>query len=209
MPEKPAWLRPHGVPWRRGLGQPVYANPWIEVTEFAATAPTGNPATYGLVSFKNLAIAILPVHEDGTVELVGQHRFPCGDYTWEIPEGGGPRDRDPLDSARRELAEETGLAAGDWREILRVQLSNSVTDELAIGYLATGLQPSRDGHVADDTEALARARAPFAEVLAAVMAGQILDVLTVAMVLKASHMAQEGSLPSALARAMMGSGTGR
>ena len=204
MSEKPAWLQPHGIPWRRGAARAIYANPWIEVTEFAATAPTGNPATYGLVSFKNLAIAILPVHADGTVELVGQHRLPCADYSWEIPEGGGLRDRDPLESARRELAEETGLAARDWREILRTQLSNSVTDELAIGYLATGLEASTDDHAADDTEALARARVPFREVLGAVMAGQILDVLTVAMVLKASHMAQEGSLPPALARAIMG-----
>lgn len=209
MPEKPAWLRPHGIPWRRGRARPIYTNAWIEVTEFAATAPTGNPATYGLVSFKNLAIAILPIHDDGTVELVGQHRFPCADYSWEIPEGGGPRDRDPLESARRELAEETGLAARDWREILRVQMSNSVTDELAIGYLATGLEASTEAHATDDTEALARIRAPFVEILAAVMAGQILDVLTVAMVLKASHMAQQGALPPPLARAIMDPGTGR
>lgn len=204
MSDKSAWLKPHGASWRRGPETAIYANPWIEVREFAATAPTGNPATYGLVSFRNLAIAILPVHDDGTVELVGQHRFPFGDYSWEIPEGGGPRDRDPLESAQRELAEETGLAAQDWREILRVQMSNSVTDELAIGYLATGLSVSTESHAADDTEALTRARAPFRELRAAVMAGQILDVLTVAMVLKASHMASEGSLPSALARAMIG-----
>ena len=204
MSEIPVWMRAHGVPWRRGPARAIYANPWIEVTEFAATAPTGNPATYGLVSFKNLAIAILPVHEDGTVELVAQHRFPCADYSWEIPEGGGPRDRDPLESAQRELAEETGFAAQGWREILRAQLSNSVSDELAVGYLATGLHAALAGHAADDTEALARARVPFREVLGAVMAGQILDVLTVAMVLKASHMAHEGSLPPALAQAMMG-----
>ena len=209
MSEKPVWMRAHGVPWRRGPARAIYANPWIEVTEFAATAPTGNPATYGLVSFKNLAIAILPVHQDGTIELVGQHRLPFADYSWEIPEGGGARDCDPLESARRELAEETGLAASDWSEILRVQLSYSVTDELAIGYLATGLRLSAEGHVADATEALARARVSFREVLSAVMAGQILDVLTVAMVLKAYHMAQEGSLPPALAQAMMGPGTGR
>lgn len=204
MADKPAWMRTIGRPWVRGPARAVYANPWIEVTEYAATAPTGAPATYGLVGFKNLAIAILPVHADGSVELVGQHRLPFGDYSWEIPEGGGRRDCDPMASARRELAEETGLAAGDWREILRVQLSNSVTDELAIGYLATDLHPAAPDHHADDTEDLARARVPFREALDAAMAGHFADVLTVAMLLKASHMAEQGALPSALARAMIG-----
>ena len=152
-----AWLKAHGRGWTRGPAREVYDNPWINVTEYQATAPTGRAATYGLVSFKNLALAILPVHDDGTIELVGQHRFPFGDYSWEIPEGGGLRDVAPLDSAKRELAEETGLAAAEWREILKVQLSNSVTDELAIGYLATGLSQATSGEAPDETEALARA----------------------------------------------------
>src|SRR5436189_1433594 len=199
MTAKPPWLRSHGRPWIRGLAREVYANPWIRVTEFAATAPTGTPATYGLVGFKNLAIAVLPLFDDGATVLVGQHRFPLMEYSWEIPEGGGPLADDPLASARRELAEETGLEAAEWREILRAQLSNSVSDERAIGYLAFGLSPARDLHAADETEALEVVRAPFREVFDAAMAGHLKDVLTVAMLLKAHHMAQQGSLPPALA----------
>lgn len=202
--EKPAWLRTHGRPWIRGAGRPIYENPWIQVTEFAATAPTGRPAAYGLVSFKNHAIAVLPLFEDGTTVLVGQNRLPLMDYSWEIPEGGGPLADDPLESAKRELAEETGLAAAEWREVLRAQLSNSVTDERAIGYLAMGLTPCGDGHEADDTEDLATARVPFREALDAAVAGDLQDVLTVAMLLKAYHMAREGHLAPALARAMLG-----
>ena len=204
MTDKPAWLRSHGTPWRRGVARPIYDNPWIQVTEYAATAPTGRPATYGLVGFKNLAIAVLPMHEDGTVTLVGQHRFPLDDYSWEIPEGGGPLDVDPLESARRELAEEAGLQAADWREVLRAQLSNSVSDERAIGYLATGLSPAVGAHHADDTEAFVLARVPFREALDAALAGDIQDMLTVAMLLRAYHMAHEGALPGALAQAMLG-----
>lgn len=204
MPERPSWLRPHGPAWSRGTARPVYENPWIRVTEYAATAPTGRPATYGLVSYKNYAVAVLPIFEDGTTLLVGQHRFPLGDYSWEIPEGGGPLDEDPLESARRELAEETGLQAAEWREILRAQLSNSVSDERAIGYLALGLSPAEGEHHADDTEAIALARVPFGEALAAAMDGQIQDVLTVAMLLKAHHMAAKGLLEPALARAVLG-----
>lgn len=203
MQQHPTWLRPHGTPWRRGPERLIYDNPWIRVTEYDAVAPTGQPALYGLVGFKNLAIAILPVHEDGTVTLVGQHRFPLADYSWEIPEGGGPLADDPLASARRELREETGLEAADWREILQLQLSNSVTDERAVGFLATGLTPAAGGADPDETEALAQARAPFREVLAMALAGRMKDALTVAMLLRAYHMAREGALPRALARAML------
>jgi 8-oxo-dGTP pyrophosphatase MutT (NUDIX family) len=204
MTGKPAWLRSHGRPWTRGDGRIVYDNPWIRVTEYAATAPTGAPALYGLVSFKNLAIAILPLFDDGSTVLVGQSRLPFGDYSWEIPEGGGPREVDPLESARRELAEETGLAAAEWQEVMCAQLSNSVTDELMVGYLATGLSTAAESHHADDTEAIEMVRIPFREALDAAMAGQLQDMLTVAMLLKAYHMAREGHLAPALAAAMLG-----
>lgn len=204
MTEKPPWLKARGAPWVRGRERAVYANPWIEVTEFAATAPTGNPASYGLVSFRNYAIAILPLYDDGTTVLVGQHRFPAGDYSWEIPEGGGPVGQDPLESAKRELAEETGLQADEWHEVLRTQLSNSVTDEQMFGYLALGLSRARAGQEMDDTEALETIRVPFREALDAAMGGHLKDMLTVAMLLKAYHMAREGLLASALARAMLG-----
>jgi 8-oxo-dGTP pyrophosphatase MutT (NUDIX family) len=204
MVHMPAWLRPHGVPWKRGAERVVYENPWIRVSDHEATAPSGRPAQYGLVSFKNLAIAVLPLHDDGTVTLVGQNRFAFMDYSWELPEGGSPRGEDPLEGAKRELAEETGLQAAVWRQVLKVQLSNSVTDERAVGYLAFGLSPSDAGHQSDDTEVIALARAPFREVLEAALAGDLEDALTVAMLLRAYHMAREGDLPDALVRAMLG-----
>lgn len=202
MSQKPEWLQVQGKPWRSLAQRRIYDNPWIGVTEHDAVAPTGAPAIYGVVSFKNFAIAILPLHDDGTITLVGQSRFPLGTFSWEIPEGGGPADRDPLESARRELREETGLEAADWRPLGRMQLSNSVTDEVAFGFLATGLTA---GVAAPDaTEQLAVIRVPFREALDAVIEGDIEDVLTVAMVLRGYHMAREGSLPGALARAMLG-----
>lgn len=204
MTGRPAWLKSHGRPWTSEAERLIYDNPWIRVTEHEARAPTGNPARYGKVSFKNRAIAILPLHDDGTVTLVGQHRFPIGDYAWEIPEGGGPLDEDPLDAAKRELAEETGLQAAEWRPVLQAQLSNSITDERAFGFVALGLSAANGAHHKDDTEAIAMVRAPFREALEAALSGEIQDVLTVAMLLRAYHMAQEGSLPPALARAMLG-----
>lgn len=202
MSQKPPWLTRRGDPWRRGEGRIVYDNPWIRVTEHRATAPTGHPAVYGVVGFKNLALAILPIHDDGTVTLIGQSRFPADDYSWELPEGGGPLGVDPLEGAKRELQEEAGLAAAEWRPILQAQLSNSVTDERAIGYLATGLSPVATAP--DETELLAMERVPFRDALDAALAGHMQDMLTVAMLLRGYHMAREGALPDVLARAMLG-----
>jgi 8-oxo-dGTP pyrophosphatase MutT (NUDIX family) len=203
----PAWLRPHGTPWRDHGGRTVFENNWVVVTEHGATAPTGAAATYGKVHFKNRAIAMLPLHDDGTVTLVGQHRFPLADYVWEIPEGGGPEGEEPLETARRELREEVGLEASDWREILRVQMSNSVTDELGVGFLAMNFTAVEQEP--DETEVLAVERVPFREALDAALAGHVVDALTVAMLLRAYHMAREGELPEGLARLMLGhAGTG-
>ncbi len=201
MTEKPDWMRPRGKPWEIRSGRTAYENPWISVREYQATAPTGRPALYGLVSFRNYALAVLPLHDDGDVTLVGQHRFPLADYSWEIPEGGGALAEDPLAGAQRELREETGLVAADWRQVLRFQLSNSITDEQGFGFIATGLnQVDIDP---DETEDLQVVKVPFRQALDLAMAGHISDMLTVAMLLRAYHMAEEGELPHALSNAML------
>ena len=201
MTKKPDWMTAEGPPWRRDRAREIYTNPWLKVTEYDAVAPTGASALYGVVHFRSLAIGVLPLHDDGTVTLVGQHRFPSGAYSWEAPEGGAPLDGDPLETAKRELAEEAGLAGSDWRQILTFELSNSVTDEHGFGYLATGLHPA-DGEP-DDTELIRLARVPFREALDAALAGHITDVITMALLLRAYHMAREGDLPPALTQAML------
>lgn len=208
MPErkpapKPDWLVPHGRPWRITGSKAVYDNPWIALTEHQAVAPSGQFApTYGVVHFKNLAVAVLPLHDDGTVTLVGQNRLPHGDYIWEVPEGGAPLDEDPLEAAKRELREETGLLARDWLCVLpTLQLSNATTDERGIGFLAMGFEQGETEP--DPTEDIAVRRVPFREALDAALAGWLPDLLTVAMLLRAHHMAHTGALAPELARLML------
>lgn len=201
MSDKSDWLKPHGTPWSVTSARQVYDNPWITLTEYQAVAPTGRPALYGKASFKNRAIGIVPLHADGTVTLVGQHRFPRGNYSWEIPEGGAPLDEDPLEGAKRELAEEVGLVAADWRPILTLELSNSITDEFAHGFLAMDLSPT--DAAPDETEDLAIARVPFGEALAAAVAGRMPDSLTVALLLRVHHMAVTEELPAPLAKLVL------
>lgn len=200
-PPKPEWLKPHGTPWSVTSETVVYDNPWITLTEHQAIAPTGRPALYGKVAFKNRAIGIVPLHADGTVTLVGQNRFPHANYSWEIPEGGAPLDEAPLDGAKRELAEEVGLEAADWRLILTMELSNSITDEFCHGYLALDLTPTTTAP--DETEDLAMARVPFGEALDAAVSGHMPDSLTVALLLRVHHMAVKGELPADLARLVL------
>ena len=201
-PSPPAWLRPHGRPWSTVSG-PVrtHDNPWFAVDEYAATAPTGAPARYYVQRYKNVATGVIPLHADGTVTLVGQWRFPLADYQWEIPEGGAPLAEDPLEGCRRELREEAGLEAAHWRPILRMQLSNSTSDEVAMGWLATGLSACADAP--ETTEELAVARAPFREALHAAVTGAAQDAITVAMLLRLHHMAVTGELEPELAAAVL------
>ncbi|NQE64411.1 MutT/Nudix family protein [Caulobacter sp. RHG1] len=201
MTEKPAWLKPHGKPWGVSSSQVVYDNPWITLTEYQAIAPTGRPALYGKIGFKNQAIGVVPLHDDGTVTLVGQNRFSLANYSWELPEGGAPLAEDPLDGAKRELAEEVGLQASDWRQVLRLELSNSVTDEICHGFLAMGLTSTETAP--DETEDLAVARVPFREALDAAVAGHMPDAITVALLLRVHLMAVRGELPAELAAAIL------
>ncbi len=175
----------------------VYGNPWITVTEHQVLNPSGNPGIYGVVHFRNLAIGIVAVEDNGDVWLVGQHRFPLDAYSWEIPEGGAPLDEDPLAGAQRELKEETGIEALTWREISRLHLSNSVSDEAGIIYLATDL---RHGAAApEETEALGLRRLPAAEAYRMAQRGELTDSMTVAGLYRLRLMALEGELPPALA----------
>lgn len=201
MVDKPKWMTPKGPAWQRLTHRPVYENPWITLDEFDAVAPTGAKALYGLVGMKNLALGILPLHSDGTVTLVGQHRFALGTYSWEIPEGGGAKAIDPLVSAQRELREEVGLEAREWHQVLEFDVSNSVTDERGLGFLALDLSPVPVAP--DDTELFAMARVPFKEALSVALAGHMRDLITLAMLLRAHHMAVNGEIRRDLAELML------
>lgn len=163
--------------WKRKSREVQYDNPWITVYHDEVINPNGGDGIYGVVHFKNYAIGILPIDENGYTWLVGQKRYPLDNYTWEIPEGGGLRSVDPLESAKRELREEVGLEAREWKEILRAEISNSATDEQCILYTAKGL--SKVDLDPDETEDLAILHLPLSDAIAKVDSGEITDSLSV------------------------------
>jgi 8-oxo-dGTP pyrophosphatase MutT (NUDIX family) len=168
---------PHHNPWTRLSRRQTYHNPWITVFEDQVVRPDGRPGIYGVVHFHNRAIGIVPVDDQDRVLLVGQYRYPLDEYSWEIPEGGAPFDEEPLVAAQRELEEETGYTAGSWQEILRAHLSNSVSDEVAICYLATDLHPGKAAP--EGTELLQTRWLPFRTALEMIQQGQITDALSI------------------------------
>lgn len=189
-------------PWTVNAENIVYDNPWIRVIDHQVTHPNGAPGQYGVVRFKNRAIGVLAIDAEGRVPLVGQHRFPLDAYSWELPEGGGPLGEDPLDAAKRELAEETGLSARRWIRLTDFEISNSVTDETAVCFLAADLTEGKAAPEA--SEELRLKRLTFADLLEDCLSGRIRDSLTLMMVYAASIKAARGELPEDLTSAILG-----
>lgn len=164
-------------PWTRHARRVAYENPWIVVWHDDVTRPDGGPGIYGVVHFRNAAAGVVVLDDADQVLLVGQHRYTLDDYSWEIPEGGVAPNEDPLDGIRRELREETGMSAREWRQIGSYALSNSITDERGLLWLATGLS---EGEAAPDpTEDLAVRWVPFDEALAMTVDGRITDAVSI------------------------------
>ena len=179
-------------PWKTLKSEVKYDNPWIKITEHQTVNTDGGDGIYGVVHFKNIAIGIIPLDEDYNTWLVGQYRYPLQQYSWEICEGGGLHDIDILDSAKRELLEELGIKANSWTNIMDMHLSNSVSDEKGVIYIAKGL--SYYEPEPEEGEVLQLKKISFEEVYQMIMEGEITDSLTVAGILKTKLLIDKGEI---------------
>lgn len=179
-------------PWKILSEKEEYDNPWINVTEYSVLNPSGGKGIYGKVHYKNRAVGILPLDNQMFTYLVGQYRFPIDQYSWEIPEGGCPEGSIPLEAAQRELEEETGLKALSWELLLEMRLSNSVSDEHAMVYLAWDLEQGEASP--EETEEITVKRVSFEEAYNMVEDGTITDSISVAAILKVKIMIDDGRI---------------
>lgn len=177
-------------PWKTLDSKLVYENPWISVREDAVKNPSGGDGIYGVVHFNNLAIGIIPVDNEQHTWIVGQFRYALNEYSWEIPMGGSPLEDDPMHGAVRELREETGLTASHWQTLMKVHPSNSVTDEVGIIYLATGLEQGETEH--EDTEELIIKRIPLQQAFDMTLNSEITDCMSAAALMRLNIGLQNG-----------------
>jgi 8-oxo-dGTP pyrophosphatase MutT (NUDIX family) len=178
--------------WKTLSSELIYESPWIAVNKHQTINPGGSPAIYSVVNFKNKAIGIIPLSDDGYTWLVGQWRYPLEQYSWEIPEGGGPLGEEPIETAIRELKEETGIVAKNFQEIMQMHLSNSATDEHAFVFLATDL--SFEESEPEESEDLAVKKIHINEAFEMVMKGEITDSISVAAIFKVKYLIDIGKL---------------
>jgi ADP-ribose pyrophosphatase len=169
-------------PWLKKRSEIKYDNPWIQISHEEVVNPNGGDGIYGVVHYKNLAIGIIPIDHEGNTWIVGQHRYPLNEYSWEIPEGGGALHVDPLVSAKRELLEEVGITANNWDLLIEMRLSNSVSDEKALIYVATDLQ--YQASEPEESEQLEIRKIPFDQLLEMAIKGEITDSMSVAAIFK-------------------------
>ena len=168
--------------WKRLSRKVIYENDWMTVLEDDVINPGGGRNQYGHVHFRNRAVAIIPLDDDGNTWLVGQERYTLGEYSWELPMGGAPLDENPLAAARRELKEETGLSAVQWSELMQLHTSNSITDEVGYVYVATELTEGETDF--EETEDLAIRKLPLQEAVQMVIDGAITDAISAAALLR-------------------------
>lgn len=178
--------------WKTLTSELVYESAWIAVNRHETINPAGKPAIYSVVNFKNLAIGIIPLSDDGYTWLVGQWRYPLNAYSWEIPEGGGPLGEEPVKTAERELKEETGIVAKHFEEIMQLDLSNSATDEHAHVFLATDL--SFEESEPEETEDLQVKKVHINEAFDMVLKGEITDAISVAAIFKVKYLLENSLL---------------
>lgn len=179
-------------PWQVLSEKQVYDNNWITVTEYGVINPGGGKGIYGKVHLKNIAIGVLVLDEELNTYLVGQYRFTVSEYSWEIPEGGGSFDMEPLDSAKKELREETGLIAHEWNLFQKLHTSNSISDEYALIFLARNLE--QHDPMPEETEQLVVKKLPLEEAWQLTEKGLITDAISVAAIQKAKIMIMSGEL---------------
>lgn len=168
--------------WIKVKTEVAYENPWIKVEHHDVINPSGGEGIYGQVNFKNIATGIIPLDKDGFTWLIGQHRFPLDEYSWEIPEGGCPFSEDVLVAAKRELQEEAGILAKKWTMISKIHTSNSVCNEVGFIFLAEDLEFTEAEP--EETEDLQVKKVHIKDAIKMVMENKITDSISVAGLLK-------------------------
>lgn len=169
-------------PWRTIKSRKVYENAWLALREDTVIRPDGKEGIYGVVEMRPTC-GVVAVNEADQIALVGQWRYVHNKFSLEIPTGGSEENEVPLDAAKRELLEETGLAAKEWTDLGTLDNSNGVTTEVAHVFLAQNLK-SVGPTTSQGDEQVELLWMPFTDAVLSVMKGEITESVSVAAILK-------------------------
>ena len=161
---------------RKVTSRAAYRGRLLKVNEDEVTLPDGGTAFREYVVHPGAAI-ILPLFDDGSVLLERQYRYPVGQHFYELPAGKLESDEASLETAKRELLEETGYVAGEWRELGRLHPCIGYSDEHIDFFLARKLEFR--GAQLDEGEFLETLRVPLAEGVNWIRRGRITDAKTI------------------------------
>ena len=176
----------HENPWKTVTSRIAYENPWIRVREDRVLRPNGKPGLYGVVEIRP-SVGVIALNDADEIVLVGQWRYTIGRHSIEIPRGGSnPDEKDMLLVAQRELAEEAGVLAANWKLIGSVDVCTGVADDIQHLFLATEL--SQTTMSLDPEEDIIVQWQPFEKAIQMVMDGTISEVCSVAGILKAARL---------------------
>jgi 8-oxo-dGTP pyrophosphatase MutT (NUDIX family) len=168
-------------PWRTLSSRTIYRNPWLVLREDRVIRPDGAEGIYSVVEMRP-SCGVVAINEENQIALVGQWRYVHNKYSLEIPTGGSEQDEAPLDAAKRELQEETGLTARDWMALGTIDNSNGVTTDIAHLFLARNLTTGPP--VPQGDEQVELRWLPFADAVLSVIKGEITESVSVAAILK-------------------------
>ncbi len=176
-------------PWITLSSRIVASNPWFRLRKDQVVRPDGRRGEYNTV-LAPTAVGVVPCFDDGSILLVGQYRYSIGRFSWEIPEGGGKPGERPVQTARRELLEETGYTARTVRSLGIFHTSNCFTDETAYLYYARHLRAGESRP--DGTEQISTRRVAFADAYRMAIDGRITDSITIVALFRMREMGRAG-----------------
>jgi ADP-ribose pyrophosphatase len=166
--------------YRTYASREVYRSRWMSLREDQIVRADGTPGIYGVLDKPDFAI-VIPRHADGSFTLVEQYRYPVGERCLEFPQGADETnpDIDPLELARQELAEETGLRAASVHLLGKLHHAHGYSTQGMSVVLATDL---REGETQRESEeqGMTVVRVPAGEVAEMIRDGRIRDASTVA-----------------------------
>ena len=178
-------------PWKTINSRIAYENPWVRVREDRVIRPDGKPGIYGVVEIRP-SIGVVALNEKDEIVLAGQWRYPLERYSWEIPRGGSEHDEALLEVARRELREEVGVEAAEWRGLGAVDACNGITTDVQHLFLATQLRATDTSQ--EGVEEITARWHPFREAVEMVVRGEITEVCSIAAILLVDRLRAEGAL---------------